>query len=83
MKSINKFNKKGQRHGKWHHYYNDGGKLYSSGYYTKDDQQGKWLFYYPSGKMSVSGSFNKGNPIGLWEVFHDTGMINRQEIYLT
>lgn len=48
--SIIKHNDKGQRHGTWERYWNDG-TLWYKGYYLNDVEFGHWAHYYGKGKL--------------------------------
>lgn len=87
MKSINKFNKKGQKHGKWHLYHEieniSKSKLLASGYYVKGSPNGQWLYYNWDGKIATIGSYDKGNNVGLWNKFNKDETMESQTIYIT
>ena len=64
-KNKTPLNKKGQPHGFWEKYY-DNGQLFSKGNFVNGKADGYWETYFYTGKLLCKGKFVKNNRVGLW-----------------
>lgn len=62
---LNRYNRNGDKHGLWEHYF-ENGNLYSIGLYKNGEEEGYWEYYYDNGQLH-SKLFNQ-NGIFLWKV---------------
>ena len=56
---INLYNEKGEKHGYWEIYY-DNGKLYSKGNYVNGKEHGYWEVYWYNGELYYKGYYDMG-----------------------
>ena len=64
-KDITSYNDKGQPHGLWESYWNNG-QLYYKGTYLNGKRHGHWEQYWGDGKLSYKGTYLNGKRIGYW-----------------
>ena len=64
---------KDAKHGKWTHYYQDGGKAYE-GLFANDRPKGEHFWWFPNGQKQIQGAFSGGKPDGHWVWWHETGL---------
>jgi len=77
---INLYNSKGERHGSWEYYYDDG-QLLSKGNYVAGKQHGSWEYYYDDGQLLSKGNYVAGKEHGSWEVYYDNGKLRSKGFY--
>jgi antitoxin component YwqK of YwqJK toxin-antitoxin module len=78
MKNI--INDKGQRHGYWEVYY-DNGQLYFKGDYVNGQRHGYSEEYHPNGKLEYKGNYVNGKKHGHWEFYYLSGLFNCERYY--
>ena len=64
-KDLKPINKKGQPHGYWETYYNNG-QLNYKGSYVNGLKDGYWESYWPDGTLHAKGKFRNNAKVGLW-----------------
>ena len=62
---MNQRNDKGQRHGSWE-IYHDNGQLDCKGSYVNGFEYGLWESYWMNGKLHYKGSYINETRIGFW-----------------
>jgi len=72
-KNLRPHNNKGQRHGVWQTYFNNG-KLEYKGNYVNGSQHGLCEHYYDNGQLQSKGNYVNGQPHGYWEIYHNGGV---------
>ena len=60
---INLYNEKGEKHGYWEDYY-DNGQLAYKGNYVNGEPHGYWEVYYENGKLHYKGYYDMGKRVG-------------------
>lgn len=83
MIGIGIVDENGWKQGAWKEYYDDG-SLKQEGSYFNTKKSGLWKFYFQGNNSIVEqiGTYdNKGNPIGEWKWFYESGNIHRIENY--
>ena len=58
-KIINRYNRNGEKHGLWEHYF-ENGNLYSIGLYKNGMRSGNWEFYYSNGGLRDKKLYREG-----------------------
>jgi antitoxin component YwqK of YwqJK toxin-antitoxin module len=69
---INLYNEKGEKHGYWEWYY-DNGQLSYKGNYVNGKEHGYWEYYHSNGQLSYKGNFINGKQHGYWEAYYSDG----------
>jgi antitoxin component YwqK of YwqJK toxin-antitoxin module len=69
---INLYNDKGEKHGYWESYYNNG-QLWYKGNYVNGQQHGYWESYFDNGQLWYKGNYINGNRHGYWECYRYNG----------
>jgi hypothetical protein len=69
---INLYNDKGERHGYWERYY-DNGQLMYKGNYVNGKQHGYWEKYFDNGQLCYKGNYVNGEEHGYWEEYYSNG----------
>ena len=59
---INLFNAKGEKHGYWESYY-DNGNLWYKGNYVDGKEHGYWESYYYNGNLYYKGFYDMGEEV--------------------
>ena len=59
---INLYNEKGEKHGVWESYY-DNGQLFYRGNYVNGQRHGLWESYYPNGQLHYQQEYNMGKEV--------------------
>ena len=77
---INLYNEKGERHGVWESYH-DNGQLSYRGSYVNGKSHGVWESYYDTGQLYYRGSYVNGKSHGVWESYYDTGQLHYRKEY--
>ncbi len=77
---INLFNAKGNRHGYWERYYNNGNLMYK-GNYVDGNRHGYWEGYYENGKLKYKGNYVDGKEHGYWESYYYNGNLYYKGFY--
>jgi antitoxin component YwqK of YwqJK toxin-antitoxin module len=77
---INLYNAKGEKHGYWEDYY-DNGNLYSKGNYVDGKQHGYWEYYWSNGNLSYKGNYVDGKEHGYWEEYYYNGKLYYKGFY--
>ena len=77
---INLYNVKGNRHGYWEIYY-DNGNLSSKGNYVDGNEHGYWEYYYSNGNLFSKGNYVDGKLHGYWESYWDNGNLGYKGFY--
>jgi antitoxin component YwqK of YwqJK toxin-antitoxin module len=77
---INLFNAKGEKHGYWEDYWDDG-KLMYKGNYVAGKLHGLWERYYSNGKLMYKGDYVAGNKHGYWEIYWTNGDLTHKCFY--
>ena len=62
MNLINLYNEKGEKHGYWEYYF-DNGQLHYKGSYSNGKQHGYWETYFGNGQLHYKKTFDNGNEI--------------------
>ena len=78
---INLFNAKGEKHGYWESYY-DNGNLSYKGNYVDGIKHGYWEEYRSNGKLSFKGKYVNGKQHGYWEYYYYNGELNQIRYYI-
>jgi antitoxin component YwqK of YwqJK toxin-antitoxin module len=78
---INLYNDKGEKHGYWEYYY-DNGQLWCKGNYINGKEHGYWEVYYSNGQLSYKGNFVNGIKHGYWEPYHYNGKLINKIYYI-
>jgi antitoxin component YwqK of YwqJK toxin-antitoxin module len=81
MNLINLYNEKGEQHGYWESYH-DNGQLYFKGSYLNGKQHGYWEYYWDNGQLDYKGSYSNGERHGYWESYWDNGQLYFKGSYL-
>jgi antitoxin component YwqK of YwqJK toxin-antitoxin module len=76
MTDIKPYNKKGQAHGYWEQYYDNGGLLYK-GHYHNGRRIGYWERYYKSGNIDYKGNYDNDKMVGYWEFYSNGELIEQ------
>lgn len=63
---------RGQRHGPWTFWYEDGA-VREVGTYVDGVKQGRWLSYWPNHQRKMEGSYENGRKTGFWGAWYDSG----------
>ena len=71
---INLYNDKGEKHGYWEDYY-DNGQLAYKGNFVNGNRHGYWESYYADGQLSYKGNYVNGKPHGYWENNYPNGQL--------
>jgi antitoxin component YwqK of YwqJK toxin-antitoxin module len=71
---INLYNEKGERHGYWE-IYHDNGQLCYKGNYVNDNRHGYWESYYRNGQLESKGNYVNGQRHGYWEDYYSDGQL--------
>jgi antitoxin component YwqK of YwqJK toxin-antitoxin module len=72
---INLYNEKGEKHGYWEEYWNNG-KLESRGNYVNGKREGYWeMFHYLTNHLRCKGNYVNGEQDGYWEWYYTDGEI--------
>ena len=71
---INLYNDKGEKHGHWEVYY-DNGQLCSKGDWVNGNKHGYWERYYADGQLSYKGYYVNSEQHGYWETYCDNGQL--------
>jgi uncharacterized protein len=71
---------KGRKTGSWI-WYDDEGRVQSTGDYLLDLKEGEWQFFHPNGQTLQEGSFQEGKLNGSWVWYYPNGEIHRKEFY--
>ncbi len=77
---INLYNAKGEKHGSWEEYY-DNGQLDSKGNYVAGIRHSYWERYYSNGELCFKGFYDQGNKHGLWEIYWTDGDLTHKGFY--
>jgi antitoxin component YwqK of YwqJK toxin-antitoxin module len=77
---INLYNDKGQSHGYWEYYY-DNGQLEYKGNYVNGDKHGYWEDYHYNGQLYSKVNYVNGKRHGYWESYYDNGQLKRKGYY--
>ena len=72
---INLFDEKGNRHGYWEEYH-DNGKLFSKGNYVNGNTHGYWEEYHDNGNLWCKGNYVDGKRHGYWEYYYSNGNLD-------
>jgi len=80
-KSINQYNKDGEKNGPWVEYYPNGKDIFFKGGYKNGKKDGKWVFYYMNGNIENEGSFKNDLKDGVWVQYYRDGNLIRKELY--
>ena len=72
--------KKGERSGKWVHFF-DNGKINYEGKYRNNELNGSYKSYYESGQLKAEGEFNEGFYQGPWNFYNSDGSLKEQKVY--
>jgi antitoxin component YwqK of YwqJK toxin-antitoxin module len=80
-KSINQYNKDGEKNGPWVEYYPNGKDIFFKGGYKNGKKDGKWVFYYMNGNIENEGSFKNDLKDGVWAQYYRDGNLIRKELY--
>jgi len=80
-KSINQYNKDGEKNGPWVEYYPNGKDIFFKGGYKNGKKDGKWVFYYMNGNVENEGSFKNDLKDGVWAQYYRDGNLIRKELY--
>jgi antitoxin component YwqK of YwqJK toxin-antitoxin module len=78
---MNQFNERGEKHGPWEQYH-DNGNLWYKGEYVNDEYHGPWQFYYSHGSLNGLIQFSYGNQVGYYIHYRISGELNDKEFYL-
>ena len=54
-------------------YHANGSTIWSKGMMVNDQPDGYWEWYRPDGTTKRSGYFDKGEPVGEWTTYDNTG----------
>ena len=74
MNLINLYNAKGEKHGLWMGYY-DNGQLSYKGHYVNGREEGHWEWYRSNGQLFHKGHYVNGKQEGYWEEYYDNGQL--------
>jgi antitoxin component YwqK of YwqJK toxin-antitoxin module len=80
-KDITPYNHKGERHGLWIDYF-DNGQLSCKGQYLNGQQHGLWESYWDNGKLDYKGTYLNGKEHGPWEAYYFDGNLMFKGTYL-
>jgi len=80
-KSINQYDKDGEKNGSWVEYYPNGKDIFFKGGYKNGKKDGKWVFYYMNGNIENEGSFKNDLKDGVWAQYYRDGNLIRKELY--
>lgn len=78
---MNQLNNKGEKHGPWEEYYNNG-KLSHRGTYLNGAKVGEWVFYWVNGNLQWLGSYKMNQLIGFWVGYHSSNVMKDNEFFL-
>lgn len=74
LNKNNQYNEKGQKHGYWE-VYHENGNLLSKGNYINGEKHGYWEVYWFNGNLWHKGSYNQGQRHGYWEEYNSSGTL--------
>ena len=77
---INLYNAKGEKHGYWESYWNNG-NLWYKGNYVDGKEHGYCEVYYFNGNLDYKGTYVDGNRHGYWEYYYDNGNLCYKGFY--
>jgi antitoxin component YwqK of YwqJK toxin-antitoxin module len=77
---INLYNEKGEKHGYWERYYDNGLVMYK-GNYVNGKEHGSWEDYYSNGQLWFKGNYVDGERHGLWEEYYFNGELPLKDYY--
>lgn len=72
MVEITPINNKGEKHGYWERY-RENGNLWYKGCYVHGKAYGYWEWYYANGKLFYKGYYVHNELFGYWEVYRLNG----------
>ena len=80
MNLINLYNEKGEKHGYWEYYF-DNGQLDYKGSYLNGEMHGYWESYWSNGQLLYKGSCLNGKRHGYWESYWRNGKLDFKKTY--
>ena len=80
-KSINQYDKDGEKNGPWVEYYPNGKDIFFKGGYKNGEKDGDWVFYYMNGNIELEGTFKNDLKDGVWAQYYRDGNLIRKELY--
>ena len=72
---INLYNEKGEEHGVWEDYH-ENGQLAYRGNYVNGEEQGVWESYYSNGQLYYRANYVNGEKHGVWESYYENGQLH-------
>jgi antitoxin component YwqK of YwqJK toxin-antitoxin module len=78
---INLYNEKGEKHGYWEKYCNNGQLWYKSNW-VNGKLDGYWEEYYRSGQLFSKGNWVNGKQDGYWEWYRLNGQLMYERNYI-
>jgi antitoxin component YwqK of YwqJK toxin-antitoxin module len=73
--------KKGEKNGKWIHFYKNGQLFVKGNYKDGKREDGLWEFFYENGQLLWKGNYQDGKDDGLWEFYHKNGQLQGKGNY--
>jgi antitoxin component YwqK of YwqJK toxin-antitoxin module len=80
MQDKRPINAKGQLHGIWEEYY-DNGQLWYKGTFINGIEHGPWITYYDTGQLCYKRTYNMGQRDGIFEWYDEDGSIQEISFY--
>ncbi|RFS21890.1 hypothetical protein DVR12_14660 [Chitinophaga silvatica] len=62
--------------------YYPNGKVWKTGYFKKNLEEGKWMYFYQSGNKKCYGEFMSGRKMGSYQTYYESGEVEQKGMYV-
>lgn len=77
---INRFDKEGERHGRWKVYFGEDNTIIRNGRFRHGNEVGTWRYYYPDGTRYMKEKYSRNSEVIRVTKYHENGKLARKGV---